>query len=67
MLEGVGRFLDIGEELERQLLALLVRFGKMYDLRALGFRHFGSIVKVLWWCRSHSKKFESGLRDFQKN
>lgn len=35
VLKIVRRFLDIGKELQRQLLALLVRLGKMYDLRAL--------------------------------
>jgi hypothetical protein len=35
VLKIVRGFLDIGKKLQRQLLALLVRLGKMYDLRAL--------------------------------
>ena len=35
VLKIVRRFLNIGKKLQRQLLALLVRLGKMYDLRAL--------------------------------
>jgi hypothetical protein len=56
VLEGVRRFLDIGEDLERQFPALLIRLGEMYDLRALGFGHFGGIVGVLRWWRLRSEK-----------
>jgi hypothetical protein len=51
VLEVIRRFLDIGEDLERQFLALLVRLGEMDDLRAFGFGHFGGIVGVLRWWR----------------
>jgi len=47
MLKGIRRFLDIGEKLLRQFLALLVRLGEMYNLRALRFRHFGGVVLVV--------------------
>lgn len=35
VLEVICSFLDIGEEFLRQLLALLIRLGKVDDLRAL--------------------------------
>lgn len=44
MLEGFGGFLDVGEELEGEFFALLVRLRQVYDLRAFGFRHLGGII-----------------------
>lgn len=44
VLEVVGGLLDIGKELLRQLLALLVRLGQVNDSGALRFGHGGGGV-----------------------
>ena len=45
MLKVVRRFLNIGKELQGELLALLVGLGKVYDLRALGLGHVGGVFR----------------------
>jgi hypothetical protein len=58
MLKLVRGFLHIGKKFLRQLLALLVRLGEMYDLLALGFRHVGGFgVVVVGSNRAQEKKF----------
>ncbi len=47
MLEIVCGFLDIGKKLERQLFALFVRLGKVYNFRALRLWHCGGLVWTL--------------------
>jgi anti-anti-sigma regulatory factor len=44
----IETFADIGEELERQFLALLIDLRQVDDSGTLGFRHFGWLLKV-WW------------------
>jgi len=67
VLVVVRGLLDIGKELQRELLALLVRLGEVYDLRALGFGHIGGIVGE-WCCMvGAGEKFEVAGRNFQKN
>jgi hypothetical protein len=70
MLKVVRGFLDIGEKLLRQLLALLVRLGKMYDLLALRFRHvggFGVVVVRSYRAQEKSSKFQKISGEFLAN
>ena len=56
VLEVVGGFLDVGEKLLGELLALLVRLGEVDDLGTLGLGHFGGVAAGLGWEDALRKK-----------
>jgi hypothetical protein len=56
VLEVVGGFLDIGEKLLGELLALLVCLGEVDDLGTLGLGHFGGVGAGLGWEDALRKK-----------
>jgi len=55
MLEVVCGFLDAGKELQRQLLAFLVRLGQVDDFGALRLGHVG-VVKACLSIEDRQKK-----------